>query len=499
MILFDFTRRPSGPSSLCVARAFKHAAGVVVGFAAGLSALAPGLAWADQPDSTVVESTELADLRRREACTVLARAPWPGDAGERRSLIQRLEARRERCMDHAAFLAALGGYWLEDGNPVQALLWLERSLLLDPNQLGARADYALALAALGERAALEELLKEWGGRTDLPPLLFSRLLEADARKAAPASQAERELARGRWVQVREVSLLFGHETNLDRSPRLSILTITPPDGPVELELDEPLKPRPGAAATAELSWHGAYSPASGSIVQAGVQGTARMAPGNSATDWHHVQVAVAAAHRWGEWRAEAQASVSGVGGALNEPYRLVRWGASIDRIGFGCNHRMSFDIEMRSQTVTTLADSRSTGGGINLQCPMPKVADWTVGAALRVSTDVPLNSARAGGTQRQWSLGLRAAGPIGTAGRVDVNLRLGRAIDAAGYNPNLAFDARRWLNPVQLSLEYTHPAASVGVADAELIAQLQAIRQGSNLPVFQYSSVGLFGGLRWKW
>lgn len=452
-----------------------------------------------QSEEAAAEPSELAESRRHEACTALASRPWPADAGERRSLIQRLEARRERCMDHPAFLAVLGGYWLEDGNPAQALLWLERSLLLDPQQLGARADHALALAALGERAALEELLKEWGGRTDLPPPLLSRLVEAGSRRPGNGSAPDREMARGRWVQVREVTLVLGHESNLDRSPRLSELTITPPDGPVPLVLDQPLKPRPGAAAVAEVSWHGAYSPAAGTIVQAGMQGTARAAPGNSATDWHHVQLAVAAAHRWAEWRVETQLSLTGVGGALNEPYRLLRWGASIDRIGFGCNHRVSFDIEMRTQSVNTLADSRSTGGGLNVQCPMPRVADWTVGAALRVSTDMPQNSGRAGGIQRQWSLGLRAAGPVGTSGRVDLSLRLGRAIDAEGYSPLLQSNARRWLNPMQLGLEYSHPTTSAVLTDGEIIAQLQAIRQASNLPVFQYSSVGLFGGFRWKW
>lgn len=482
MSLFDFTSRSSGLSLLFVV----------------LTSASSWAVGADQADADP-ESPELADARQQESCTLLARTPWPADAGERRSLVQRLEARRERCMDHAAFLATLGGFWLEDGNPAQALLWLERSLLLDPNQLGARADYALALAAMGERAALEELLKEWGGRTDLPPRLFSRLLEADVQRSGAGLQSEPELSRGRWVQVREVSVVFGHETNLNRSPRLSELTITPPDGPIPLVLDEPLKPRPGAALAAEMSWHGAYSPVSGTIVQAGIQGTARVAPGNSATDWHHVQLAVGVAHRWGEWRTEALASLTGVGGTLNEPYRLVRWGASIDRIGFGCNHRVAFDLEMRSQTVTTLADSRSTGGGINVQCPMPRVADWAVGAALRVSTDVPLNNERVGGIQRQWSVGLRAAGPIGTAGRIDLSLRLGRAIDREGYSPLLANNARRWLNPMQLSLEYGHPAASFGTGDTEFIAQLQAIRQSSNLPVFQYSSVGAFSGLRWKW
>jgi hypothetical protein len=35
--------------------------------------------------------------------------------------------------------------------------------------------------------------------------------------------------------------------------------------------------------------------------------------------------------------------------------------------------------------------------------------------------------------------------------------------------------------------------------DAEGVVQLQAVRQGSNLAIFKYTSIGLFGGMRWRW
>src|SRR5690606_22160978 len=112
---------------------------------------------------------------RLGACDAVAATPWPLTLAGRQVLLRRLEAMRERCMDRPAFLAMLGGAWLEDGDPAQALVWLERALLLDPDSLPARADHALALAALGEPAALRELALEWQRRPDMPALLRARI------------------------------------------------------------------------------------------------------------------------------------------------------------------------------------------------------------------------------------------------------------------------------------------------------------------------------------
>ena len=103
-------------------------------------------------------------LRTSDYCTALATSPWPLTAASRRTLLHRFEAVRTACIAHAPFLAMLGALWLEEGEPDQALLWLERSLMLEPEQLGAQADHALALAALGEPAARISLAEGAGGR-----------------------------------------------------------------------------------------------------------------------------------------------------------------------------------------------------------------------------------------------------------------------------------------------------------------------------------------------
>lgn len=439
------------------------------------------------------------EARRLAACNALATAPWPANRAERVALLQRMEGVRLRCMDHAGFLAALGGSWLEEGNPMQALLWLERALLLDPDHLAARADHALALAATGEGLALADLRREWRLRQDVPALLKQRLEDADRQLHA---ELQRTAARGpdrAWAQSRELSAFVGYESNLDRSPRLAELEITPPDGPITLPLDKPLVPRAGPAVSLDASWQVAYSPALGTVVQAGLQAATRASPGNSDTDWYNVQLAAGASQRFGGWRAGLQASVTSIGGNLNERYQLTRFSVSAESNGYGCMHRLAADFETRRQAVTSLGDSRSVGGTWSSQCPLPALSGWTGALALRVGTDEPYDPERAGGIQRQATVGLRLVGPVGALGRLESGLRITRTLDSEIYSSLFLDKGRRWLVPIQLNAEYAHPASSLGLSVGEAVLQIQAIRQSSNLPLFRYSSVSVFTGLRVKW
>ena len=237
-----------------------------------------------------------ADLQPGMSCDMLAASAWPRSKAERDELLLRLEAARQACTNHAPFLATLGGNWLEAGQPDQAVLWLERALMLDPDQLAAQADYALALSALGDSTARRDLLERWAQRNDIPRLVWLRLQGTNGAVAAAGNG--QAAASSRWAQIREFGLYAGYESNLDRSPRLTELTLTPPDGTVQLPLAQPIKPRQGSAAVAELSWQTAYSPRQGSLLQFGLIGTARAAPTQSETDWNYLQFAASIGQRW---------------------------------------------------------------------------------------------------------------------------------------------------------------------------------------------------------
>jgi hypothetical protein len=193
-------------------------------------------------------------------CSGLVPAPWPATLIERRLHLRRMEGARDACIAHAGFLSAYGALWLEEGEADQARVWLERSLMLDPDNLGAQADHALALSALGEPTALRELTAAWRRRIDVPDQLRRRLdlaIQPATSIQLPSARLGQQTSRTARAGRGEASLLVGYENNLAVSPRLSELTLTPPEGEVVLPVVS--TPRKGAAVKADVSWQTAWA------------------------------------------------------------------------------------------------------------------------------------------------------------------------------------------------------------------------------------------------
>lgn len=430
-------------------------------------------------------------------CDRLAASAWPRSPLERRTLLQQLEAALEHCRRHARFLATLGGNWLEEDDPVRALLWLERALLLDPELLGAQADYALALMALGETTARDELLDRWRGRDDVPPLVMARLAQGRTQPAAPRLGRSGEATQGpRWARAGEISVLAGYESNLDQSPRLEEFVITPPGGAIAIPVDQ--RPRAGAAATAEASWQLGHSPARGWIVQAGAQALGRSSPAEPDTDWRALRLAASLSTRLDGWRLQLLGSTSWTSGPLDDPYRLGRVGIAAEREGRGCSHRLGVDHERRFERRASLDPGRTASISWFSQCLLGPTRDWRLAVTIRHAQDRPVDEQRPGGAQRQWGIGWRLSGPIGGGWNVDLGLRTQWAQDDDGYSPLLENNARRRMRPTQLSVELTHRAGQGLLGDSEWVLQAFAAHQTSNLAVFRYQSAGAYGGMRWR-
>ena len=478
------------------------------GLASLLCVLSTPVAWVGSVSAQAAAASDTLEVAQRpqaaeRACIAIARAPWPTLAASRRAQLQRMESARAQCLGSAEFLATLGGLWLEEQEPSQALIWLERSLMLDPHNLGAQADLALALASLGQPDALRALALAWAGRAEVPANLRQRVTGSLPIKDVtqlPVVKLGRT-SNGEWATHREATVTLGYESNLDHSPKLSEITLTIPDGPIDLKLTKPLEPRPGAALASDLSWQLATSPQPGRIFRGGVRLGARAAPSDAATDWHHAQGALCASQQWGAWRGQTELSATWVGGSLNEPYRLVRLTVTAERDALGCVLRLSLDRESRRQSATPLADSRTSSALWNSQCPFNGGREWTWGIAARSSVDRPVDAERSGGIQRQSSLGARLTGTLGPHVRFDLTARRGLVRDEAGYSPLLENNARREMRQSQVSLELISPLASQAsmLAGAEAVLQVQAVRQRSNIPVFQYQALSIYSGMRWSW
>lgn len=437
-------------------------------------------------------------LPRVAACVEQSRANWPDGPIARRDRVAELERLRHLCIDDAAFLALLGALLLEDGDAEQALVWLERSLLLDPDSLGTRVDHALALAALGQPKSLKEIADALRHRVDVPPALRARLYPSDQRSAfAWPSVRLGHALRPIWGAQGEISLLTGHEGNLDRSPRLSELTLTLPDGVLVLPVES--QPRSGAASLGAAALALAYAPQAATVLRTGVILAARAASSQRPTDWHQWQWAAGASHTHNGLRGQLDLSVGGIGGPLGEPYALRRLGLSVETPLKDCRIRLTLEREQRVQSRTATLDSRTDAWLASVQCPSPVGPDWRWMLDLRAGRDRPDLPDRPGGLQRSSGAGLRLTGTAWQDATVELGLRTGTARDALGYSPLLDNNAPRRMALHQVSMEIAVPLQRTDAARLEAVIKWQTAYQSSNLPLFRYRANSAYGGLRWLW
>lgn len=439
-----------------------------------------------------------AALAEGHACSAQLELDWPPGFVSRRARIAAMQRLRPLCLDDAAFLATLGALLLEDGDAAQALLWLERSVMLDPEALGARIDLAFALAELGQPDALRELAQDLRHRTDMPPALRARLYPDERRNAfALPSVRLGHALRPDWSAFGEVSLLLGHEGNLDRSPDLRELTLTLPDGPLTLPVES--RPRAGAAVLGAAALELSYVPRPHTVLRSGLILGTRAAPQHHATDWRQWQWVLGAGHAANGLRAAIDFGLAGVGGPLGEPYLLRRLSLHAEAGLGNCRSRLSLDLERRVQSRTAgLNASVDTWGGA-LQCPLAVGADWIWAFDVRVGRDRPASSERPGGRQRSQDVGLRVAGSLGPALALELAWRSSRTRDEQGYSPLLENNAVRRIQLHQFSLELAAPLHVAPRQRLDVLFKWQGARQASNLSLFRYRANTSYAGLRWRW
>lgn len=431
-------------------------------------------------------------------CVEMANLAWPVGLTSRRTRIAELQRVRSYCLDDAAFLAVLGALLLDEGDVEQAMMWLERSVMLDPDRLGARVDLALALSAAGQPAALKELAEQLRNRSDMPAALRDRLYPAERPSvfALPPVRLGHAL-RPEWGFQSEVSLLTGHEGNLDRSPRLNELTLTLPDGPLTLPVES--QPRSGLATIAAAAMEVAYSPQPALVLRSGFILGARSAPSRHSTDWQQWQWIANASYGSNGVRVYADYGIAGVGGPLGEPYLLRRIAAGLESRVDECRARLSYEVEDRQQSVSNSLDSRADAWIGALQCPTFVARDWNWLLDLRVGRDKPESEARPGGKQRSEGAGIRLAGSVAGRAQLEISWRSSWARDALGYSPLLENNAPRRISLHQVSVELSAPVYRGTDQRIDAVLKWQGARQGSNLPLFQYKANSTYGGLRWMW
>jgi len=386
-------------------------------------------------------------------------------------LRQRLAPLLQQCLRNPDYFALYGAAQLNSGQISEALESLERALLLQPDHGAALVDYSAALYLSGEAMAALALNQALLQRQDLPGPL------------RPVLERRARLWRARTTeQHTRLGLLAGYDSNLNGAPESDTLTLTLPDGPVELGLGEESRPIGGAHLKLQLSHLNRQQGIDGErqwqlalnsrLSEGGVADLLRLDAEYrrryppSAGDWSwtadmsYLRYAgrnlYAAAGLEGRiyWRDGVCRPDAGLGLQLQhfpgQPLDGLEW-----RLGLACN---------------------TGGGGARLGL------EWI--------SNQTLDAGRPGGSRSGWEM--QATWRLRLyQGTLTTQLQYTRLEDAEGYSPLLSADARRQLRRSVVSMQYIRPLAK----ELSLTLGLYHQRQRSNLDVFENRSTSVDIGI----
>ncbi len=360
--------------------------------------------------------------------------------------------------------------------------------MIAPHHAGAQADYARALAILGDTKAAQALLENLLERTDVPEGLRVQL------QAWQQRLGESEIS-SKWQTKGSLGWRFGHDTNLSSAPSSSSLDLTMPDGIVTLPLAS--GSRSGAATLLEANLQAGRNLPSGGRLQLLADLRSRQSSAVSETNYLQYEasaVLTLPAERTSGISPPAANQISlGLGrldyGSL-QLYETGHLGLARFFQAGSCLAGGSFEAGVRHYRVTPILDSRFAGAGANLRCPL---GSGRIGFVGRLGIEKAKDPLRPGGDQHRWDMQFTYSHPMGK-GRLNTEINLGRQQDRASYSELLADGALRSTQRIGFRAEWVRPVTR----QIDAIVVFETNRQNSNLSLFEIQSSALWLGARWN-
>lgn len=424
------------------------------------------------------------------ACPGSAGEPLPAPA-EMSALAERLADLEATCAKDPGFLAYRGALLLQLGQAEAAAALLERALLLAPELAGAQADYARALAALGDERGAKSLIDGLLARDDVPDGLRAALQDWQR-------YIGRDLYASGWQTGGSLTLRMGGESNLNSAPSRSTLDLTLPDGTYTLPLDRSYRAQGGGAMMSEANLQAGRNLAGGGRLQLLADIRSRHAPAMTETDFLQYEgLAVLTLPVVGDHgEAPKIANQVSVGASRldyggEQIYEAQRLGlARIFQAG-SCLTGASLDLETRHFPTSGNLDGRFAGVGGSLRC---QVRGARISLIARVGEDRADRADRPGGDQQRMDWRLGYSRPW-LGGQLDAEMNYGHQSDQKAYSDLLENGAKRHLNRLGFRLEWSKPL----VKGLDGIVTVETYQQQSNLPLFEIGSTALWLGGRWTW
>ncbi len=390
------------------------------------------------------------------------------------------------CLDEPAYLAALGHQLNRRGRYQEASDYLERALMLAPDNTDAAIDYAIALTGIGDTASALSMLDALLDGAELPESLRTALARQRRELASPFTAAG-------WMRRIRLGLRLGHDDNLLGAPNLSTLALTTASGVLQLPLADSYHARAGSYLRADLEldatlqtgggqWtvHGAYLQREAPHV-----GEARYGQAHLAAEYSRY------ANGPGPYLGASVSSLRHPGGSLYDA-EAIHAGIGIPAAaGFlaPCSQRWGGEAQRRSYPANRVLDGRYLGLGAVLSCE--GAIRWT--ASVRIGLDTAADQ-RPGGNQAQTELRLVGLYPM-AYGTLLADLQSGSYRDREGYSALLENGLTRSLRRQSLVAEYQVPLGG----DFHGAAGVEWVDQQANLSLFHFSSTGFYLALRKTW
>lgn len=395
------------------------------------------------------------------------------------ALSQSLENQQSACAKDAGFLAWQGAVFNAMGLHQQAADRLELALLMRPDFLGAKIDYAVAIAALGDRKAARQLFDDLLAQTDLPAPL--RPLMTQQRQTWDVSD---------WQWRGGVAFRVGRDSNLNSAPSASEITLTVPGGQFSLPLADDFQVKSGMVALFDFYGEGARPLDQGATLHVYGSLRQRLSPSEDNSQYRQMDAGVTLQTPVDSARRHFYSVETGLLSNRDTAlYQSLRLSAQREWQDWACLPRLGGELEWRRYPDTPELDGHFVGVGLNLAC---QIAAHPLSVALRLGRDVAVSASRPGGDQ--WRMDARAGTVLPwRGGRLEADVFLNHQRDDTGYSELIENNRARRYTRLGLRLEYSHPLPE---SEWEALANLESSRQWSNLSLFSNQGTALYLGLR---